>query len=160
MSNDTDLEKQPTEDNKEEQVSADNDNIIEGIPEPPVSNEILAKLPPEIRQQVILMMSYQRLGMPSSNPIAAKVTPAHIDKLLDNSEKDSEREHESEKSRRWFHLGYAILSLAFLVFLFVYLPTVDKELLKQVIGALVVFAGGFGSGVGASKYLGKKNKED
>lgn len=159
MSNDNNLEKPSIEDNREEQVTPNSEDAIEGVPVP-FSNEVLEKLPPDIRQQIILMMSHQRIGLPPVNPIASKISSSHIDKLLDNSEKDSGREFELEKSRRWFHLVYTIFALLFLVFLFVYLPTVDKELLRQVIGALVVFAGGFGSGIGASKYLGKKGKEE
>lgn len=147
-----------TQKDEEPAAEPEKDDAIQGIAEVP--QQLLDKLPPEVKQQITtFLLSHQRIGVPAPNPIANKISPGHIDKIIDNSELDSQRDYESEKSRRRFQLGYAILALSFLVFLFIYLPSIDKELLKQVLGALVLFGGGFGSGIGASKYF-KKSKDE
>ena len=123
------------------------DTAIEGIP---VSPELLDKLPPEVRNYVLMMSHYQRIGAPP-NPLANKITSEHIDKIIESSEKDSEREFKS----KWFTLIYSVLALGFLVFVFIYLPTIDKDLFKEVLKILLTFLGGLGTGFGISKFRQK-----
>lgn len=144
------------EDNSEstEQPDGGNSNppeetaAIEGIPVPP---ELLAKMPAEAQRELVMFLSHQRIGFPP-NPIASKITPDHITKLIDNSESESQRDFHSQ----WFTFGYAILALAFLVFVFIYLPSVDKTLFVDVLKLLLTFLGGLGAGFGIAKYKGRE----
>jgi small-conductance mechanosensitive channel len=88
----------------------------------------------------------------TSNPLAEKITESHITKVLDNSEKDSEREFEFNKlelkdqqSSKWFFLAIFIISLIFIGFIIVFLSGVDKETMRFVLGIIVGFIGGFGA---------------
>jgi len=83
-------------------ATAQQPEVIEGIPEE--VQEALEKLPPELRAQFTFFASQQRIGVPVVNPIANKVTAAHIDKLLDNAEEDAKRGHTEwkwDKLREW-----------------------------------------------------------
>jgi uncharacterized membrane-anchored protein len=82
------------------------------------------------------------------HPLFEKFTPDHITKFLDINSQDNENEHNFKSSNRWFHLVYAIIFLGFLMFLITYLLPNNIDLLKDVIGAIVLFAGGFGGGYG------------
>lgn len=121
-----DGEKLPTEHEKGE--------TIEGIAEVPQA--LLDKLPPEVKQQITtFLLSHQRIGFPAQNPLANKITTEHIDKIIDNSEKESERDFKA----RWFTLAYAVLAMGFLVFLFIYLLTIDKALFLEVLKLISLF---------------------
>ena len=111
--------------------------------------ELLDKLPPEIRQQVILMMSHQRIGL-SPNPLSNKITSDHIGKIIESTEKDSEREFElnkleliDQKTSRWFFLAIFVIALVFVGFIIVFLSNVDKETMRFVLGLIVGLIGGF-----------------
>lgn len=133
-------------------IEPEKDEAIEGIAEVP--QQLLDKLPPEVKQQITtFLLSHQRIGLPAQNPLASKITSEHIDKIIDNSDKDSERDFKA----RWFTLAYALLALGFLVFLFIYLPTVDKALFLEVLKLILTFLGGLGTGFGISKL---KKKEE
>ncbi len=143
-------DKSLTKNGEEEQAKRAEDETIATSPIVPqvVPQEVLDKLPPEVKQQITLMMSHQRIGLPAPNPLAAKITSEHIGTILENSERDSKREFDS----KWFSLAYVICALGFLVFVFLYLPTVDKELFVEVLKLLLTFLGGLGTGLGVSAY--------
>jgi hypothetical protein len=124
----------------------------------PVLEEVINKLPPEVKTQITTLLLHQRIGS-QPNPIFNKINEGHIGQLLTSAENDSVRDHELAKSGRWFHLAYALLALLFLVFIIWYLPTIDKDLFKLVITAIVSLAGGFGGGYGYSKYKEKKGDD-
>lgn len=123
------------------------DAIAGEIVDSPALSTALEKLPPEIRREVLMFIQQTRMG-PSLNPLAEKITKEHISSMIENAEKGSVRAHKSQ----WFNLAYIVLCLAFLVFIFIYLPTIDKALFEQIIKVLIVFAGGVGTGLGVSKY--------
>lgn len=96
----------------------------------------------------LMMSSFSQ----TSNPLAEKITESHINKVLENSEKDSEREFEYNKlelkdqqSSKWFFLAIFITSLIFIGFIIVFLSGVDKETMRFVLGIIVGFIGGFGA---------------
>src|SRR5262249_24574081 len=97
-------------------TNKDTNETGEAIEAVPVSAhlppELEEKIPADVRRELMVFLSsHQRIGMPV-NPIAQKVTPDHITKVIENSEKDSQRRFNS----KWFTLAYSILALAFLVF--------------------------------------------
>lgn len=111
--------------------------------------------PAPVRRMMLQMMSVQGRG-PLPHPIFEKFTPEHVDKFLDYSHEDEVNEYSLARFNKWFHLGYAVLFAAFLVFLVVYLAPSNKDLLGDILKMLAVFAGGFGSGFGVKTVLGKK----
>jgi len=115
----------------------------------PLEPEILGKLSPEIRR---VFESFVAYSGPIPNPLFKKITEAHIDKVLDLSEKDSERDYEDAKSTRKYGLVYVIIILIFLGAMTVFLVNADKELYKQVLNALLPFLAGLAGGYGLKAY--------
>ena len=119
-------------------------DAIDGIPVLGVPSEIMEKLPPNVQQQITsLLISQQRYGS-APNPLVSKITPEHIDKLIDSSEKDSVREHENRGHDRLAHAFYVVLFLGVFVFLVWFMIDKNKDLLTELIRYLLAFAGGFG----------------
>lgn len=73
--------------------------------EPQIPAHILEKMPKEARQ---LIMSY--MG-PAPHPLTKRITSEHITKLIENSNKDSERDHQSESERRRFNLIVFVVAI-------------------------------------------------
>jgi uncharacterized ion transporter superfamily protein YfcC len=116
-----------------------------------IPREALEKLPPETRSVVLAQLKQTTIGFPA-NPFNNKITSEHLGKIIDSSEKDSEREFEFSKlelkdqqSSKWFFLAIFIISLIFIGFIIVYLSNVDKETMRFVLGIIVGFIGGFGA---------------
>jgi len=112
-------------------------------------------MPPEMKKTVSLMMAQMQRG-PIPHPIYEKITSEHITKLIDTSDKDSERGLKDTSQRRRYSMLFALLIAAVFVFLVIYLRTSDPELLKSLIGYLIVFAGGMGAGYGYKAWRDKE----
>lgn len=110
---------------------------------------------PPIRS-MMLQMTRMHGGGPFPHPIFDKMTAEHVDKFLDHSHEDEINEYTLARLNKWFHLGYALLFVAFLVFLILYLAPFQKDLLGDILKMLAVFAGGFGAGFGAKSFWGKR----
>jgi hypothetical protein len=108
-----------------------------------VPAEVMEKLPEDVQQQISLIVSQQRFGAAPS-PFATKITEGHIDKLIDASTKDSEREHQDRNRDRWVRLVCFLVTMGVFVFLVYYMVGKDTELLRTLIHYLMAFAGGFG----------------
>lgn len=79
---------------------------------PPIEPEILKNLPPDVRKAV--EFSLQAFSAPIFHPITKKITEGHIDKLLDQTEKDSEREYGAARSsRRYGFAGFIVICILF-----------------------------------------------
>ena len=124
--------------------AADKPDEEEGI-EP----EILKKVPPEIRQ--IMEVGMARIG-PMPNPLLQKVTPAHIDKILDLSDKDEERAFQDVRSSRLYTLIYVGIGAGLLLFLTIYLVPIDQQLYREILKDIILVSGGFGAGIGVKTY--------
>jgi hypothetical protein len=94
----------------------------------------------------------QSFSAPVFHPIAKKINEAHIDKLLDQTEKDSEREFNDRKSTRRFNFLYAVLAAILFVFVTIYLAGQDKELYRDILTKLIIFFGGAGAGYGVKAF--------
>ncbi|CAN2041922.1 Membrane protein DUF2335 [Candidatus Magnetomoraceae bacterium gMMP-15] len=115
-------------------------------------------LPPEAKKVLEIGMSgmsMHRFG-PMPNPIAAKITEKHINKILDIAEKDDDCSFKDSKENRKFMLIYFLVFAALFVFSTVFLVGSDKELYKEVIKLFAVFLGGLGSGFGIKSYIDRK----
>lgn len=123
----------------------------------PIPTEILERMPPPMRDTI-----KETFGLITSggmgNPIAKKVTAAHIDKLLDNGEAESKREHSYRENGRFFALVYVVIAiLAFFGLAWMFGKS-DPELFKQVLTFIVTFGAGFAGGWGIN--AARTNKDD
>jgi len=117
-----------------------------------IEPEVLDKLPPELKKAVE-SFSLQAFTGPVFHPILKKVTESHIDKVLDQTEKDSERDFEDAKSSRRYGFAAFVIICALFVFLTWYLTAVDKDLYRDIIKVLLGLVGGFGGGFAFKGYL-------
>lgn len=122
--------------------------VFEGIPFP---QETFQKLPPELKQQILISMSSHRVGS-IPNPLVDKITPEHIAKVLDNVDKEDERNFKDQTVTRRYQFIYFVISLGFLAFLIVYLSGIDKALMVEVLKLILTFLSGVGVGFGILKY--------
>ena len=97
------------------------------------------------------MMMMGVSGM-TQNPVLSKLNEDHIHKLLDNSESESVREDRQSRFDRVLAFVAFIVFLVFIVGILFFLVLQDEVgLLGQILGALVVFGGGFSGGFGVGK---------
>ncbi len=133
--------------------SDDDESDLEGVVPTEVA-DMLKEIPKEDRKQVtkMLLMSSRSGVVQKSSPIAEKIEPRHIDKIIDSYDKESERE--SEKFRReevTKRIGMGgILGLILMVLIYAGI-TGDRELSEKVIFAGIGGLGGYGVGVATSK---------
>jgi len=150
------LEKQP-ETNKD--TGGNKDDDAKEDESSPFEPEVLKTLPPEARAKVVEMLSLQAFSGPVFHPITKKVTEQHIDKILDEAGKDSQRSFEdSRSSRRYGFAAFVVLVLLF-VFVTIFLTSVDRDLYRDVIKVLLGVIGGFGGGFAFKSYLSSKDDD-
>jgi len=121
----------------------------------PIEPEILENLPPDVRRVAEFAFGMQRVG-PMPSPFASKINEGHITRILDISEKDSERDFDDIQRSRWFTLGYAGLIVGVFVFLTIFLVGKNAALYTEILKLTVVFLGGAGSGFGVKSYMDKR----
>jgi hypothetical protein len=117
----------------------------------PIDPEVLEKLPPDIRRAVE-SFSLQAFSGPVFNPILKKINESHIDKVLDQTEKDSDREFQDRQRGRAFGLMYGLIAAALFVFVTIYLAGLDKELYRDLLTKIIIFFGGSGVGYGVKAW--------
>lgn len=116
--------------------------------------EMLEGLPPKEKKQIVSSLSFMAMqgSARQSSPLAKQLKPEHITQIIENSEKESQREFEkskiSENTKRW-GMG-AILSLVVVVFVYAGV-TKDKDLSEKVVLAGISVIGGFGAGYAVAK---------
>lgn len=138
---------QDDDDNDYETLSPSTEGVL-----PP---EFLEALPPKEKEIVLRSMSITAAMQRSDtqgSPIAKQLKSEHITQIIENSEKESQREFEkskiSENTKRW-GMG-AILSLVVIVFVYAGV-TKDKDLSEKVVLAGISAIGGFGAGYAVAK---------
>ena len=134
----------------EHSKSQDGNESVELLDGNPISPEVLDKLPQEMRSVFLAFSKQTTIGFPTS-PLSNKITSEHIGKIIDSTEKDSERDFEfnklelqDQKTSRWFFLAVFVIALTFVSFIIVFLSSVDKETMRFVLGLIVGLIGGFG----------------
>jgi hypothetical protein len=129
-----------------DEISASIEDIL-----PP---EILESLPEKEKRRVVSSLSIMAMQGSSlqRSSIAKQLKPEHISQIIQNSEKDSQREFEKNKiSENTKRLGMgAILSLIIIVFVYAG-TTKDKDLSEKVVLAGISALGGFGAGFAIAK---------
>lgn len=112
-----------------------------------IPDEILESIPVEERGKVVSIFKQSMISgiMRRSNPIADKITPEHISKLIENSDEQDKRDRVERKGQQNYTLFLLITSLIFLGFLIVFLKN-EQELLVKILLSIISFLGGFGLG--------------
>lgn len=134
-----------------EPQSKESENESAATPDEILPPEILEELDPQQRKFIERSMLFMgSASAQKSSPLAKKINAKHIDKIIDNSDKENERQFKtSQASERTKRYGMvAGLILVGLVFLYAG-QTKDRELAEKIfIGAL---SGAGGYGIGKSK---------
>jgi len=124
---------------------------------PEIPQEILDKLPPEDRVRIEKSLSIMTMGsFRRHNPLEKITTSEHLTKIIDNADKESDREYRDKQISRIFVLLYIIIAAIVFVGL-TYLLKNNPEMFKLVIPPITTliagsFAGfGFGYKSGYSK---------
>lgn len=126
---------QPTAEQSSEKKDDAESEVLEGFED----------IPPQMRQVVEFGMA--QIGS-RSNPLIKKISSEHIDKVLDQGERDNEREFKDVQSSRRYGFAYFLAALALLVFLTIFIAPLDKALYLEIVKAIAFLGGGFGAGYG------------
>lgn len=132
-----------------------NQNPEPAIPASDASNESSSSNPEELPHEDFMDMMPTRIkqsffGMISqsmkSTTLIDKFNDAHIDKIIENMEKESQRQYDYSLGERRYNCFYVIIVIAlFLLLVFAFGP--DSEIFKTLIMIASVAAGGFGVGL-------------
>lgn len=114
---------------------------------PPIPRLLDQKTPEPIRSALEMMM----YSGPLPNPISKKITSEHIDKVIDQAEKDSERAFQDRGFRRRYMLAGLVLGAGLIVFLVTYLADRNSDLMEKVLVAIGSLVMGFFGGMGYQK---------
>ena len=123
---------------------------------PPEIADAISKMPPDVKRMFEMFAVTATSGGPRYHPIFDKFEKAHVDKFLDNIKAEEEHEYRYHSAGRFFGLGYVVLAALGFGWLIYFLLPQHKDILIDVIKIVVVFAGGFGSGVGWKAHKSKR----
>lgn len=121
------------------------DKVLKTTTEENGSIEQLAKetnLPAEFIRKTSAFMFSGRLP----NPLADKIEPKHIDKILENVEKEDQREYKYANKRKNHETFYIVLFVLFMIFLIWFLAKDSPEIFDKILDIGVGFIGGIGGG--------------
>jgi hypothetical protein len=131
--------------------------LIDDDDDSPIPAEVLERLPPQMREVVSQSIGFMSSG-PMQNPIARKVTEAHIGKMIDNDEKNAVRDYRLAQTGRFFTTLYILLAIgSFFAFAWMFAEK-DRELFQQVVAIFATFVAGFGAGWGFN--ASRKSSDD
>lgn len=145
-----------TEKNEEDKKKKENkkelekkDNKKESSQEDlPIPQEFFDKLPEEVQVSLRTAFSMQSFSGRLPSPLLEKLTPEHIDSLIEGSREEDARDYSLESSSRWFKLTYALFAVGLFVFLTIFFGQKNESLYVDIIKMLALFGGGFGAGFG------------
>ena len=140
------------EHNKVENELADTVGSEDGVEENAnaesiIPDEVLQSIPSPLREVVSTQLSVGVQGR-MSNPLTSKLTAEHIDKLIDNDERDSARQFALINSGKRYGLGYTILAVVTFFVLYLLVGKEDNALFKEIILYFATFCAGFIGGWG------------
>lgn len=118
----------------------------------------LENLPPDIKRVVQRTLSMQRISMPFTSSLQGKINEEHISTIIESVEKDSERVYRDTQEARKCNLINLVVFLSFFIFLTVFLVNKDVAVYQEILKVLIIFGGGFGSGIGFKGYMDRKNR--
>lgn len=104
--------------------------------------------PPEVVGAMTRAMSVMAS---MGNPVLAKIDATHISRVLDLSDRQAERQRDSEKeSRLMFIVGGAAI-LGFIVFIVIYFGREDQSTMREILFPVLGFLGGIAAGFGLGR---------
>jgi hypothetical protein len=138
--------KQEQASDKQETQEASSDTPDPQLPED-IPSEFFDNLPPSIKEHFAFI---SKQGSHSSG-ITEKLTPEHINKVIDYSEEENKRDHHQANKDRWFRF-FCVTVIAFLfVFSAMYLVENNMDSFKWIIEIGIAVAGGIGYGKSLKK---------
>lgn len=148
MANGSDQGEDPKELSLAEDSSSRSGNGEDAEPTTAIPEELLEGVPREHRQAISrAFSSVTQFAAPVFNPIFQKVTSEHVSQIIDNIEKDSVREHDADKARRWFQFAYFVLGAGATIGLIVFFIISDNgEFVPPIITGIAGFLGGLAAG--------------
>jgi hypothetical protein len=147
-------EKTSLEEKQKNIVSSE--EFIEGVKEE-VKEELVAEIVEEAPESVRDALSVGIFSGKIPNPISEKVNEKHIDEIIKNSDKESQRDYNYAIKSMWFNLIYIIIGVGAFLVIIIFLSSNGKEdLLKDILKVFVGFVGGLGAGFGISRYTSNK----
>ncbi len=159
MSDGDDQSALPTVPSSEEGDASESEDIQEAEAEeepetviPVEVQEALKGIPSEHRSRIERVFSMFQYQGPLVPPFFSKISEQHIDKLIDGSQRDSQRMYDDRKETRGHNKFLTIVYVvAFLAVAGLFLWAKQTDLLKEVITLAVVFGGGLGLGHGIGR---------
>lgn len=145
-------ENKPKQNSDEISKNEEEKGDLEKLPD-----ELEEILPPQLRKVVQATLSMQRVSSSSLvSPISEKINEKHITQILNIVEKDDERAFADTQSARRYFLITLIIVLLFFGGLTVFLVNKDVAVYQELLKIIIIFGGGFGSGIGFKGYLDRK----
>jgi hypothetical protein len=136
----------------------DKNPSISGEPEAKVDlpeevEEALKDLSPESSGLVrAFFMSREVSSISRSSPISKQINATHLDKLIENDDKEDERRHQRSQSRQTTNrLGMGAVILLVVIVLTYAGVTKEKDLAEKIIIAGISGIGGLGAGYAIGK---------
>lgn len=153
--NGKDISVEMTDTTGKEEIAAGSDDMFESLPKE--VTQIIDKLPPEEGKKVvesmqIMMGSFRAHSNSELTPVLKKLTETHIDKIIEYSEKDDERQFKFAMRSSFYVFLYVILGIGLFIFLTLYLAKDSSMIYMDIMKAIFAFLGGFGVG----NYFGRK----
>ncbi|MCG8321093.1 MAG: hypothetical protein MI921_16440 [Cytophagales bacterium] len=80
--------------------------------------------------------------------IASKITKKHLDKILDLTKDDSDKNYKANLWNMGMRISILMIVTGLFVFLTYYFGRTDKELYLELVKVIIAFLGGVGIGYG------------
>ncbi len=120
---------------------------------------IIDNAPPEFQRTIRQSLLMTQFGDNSAFQFAEKVTSEHIDKMIDNSEKVSDRSFRFASRQQIMNFFYILVSVGVFIFLTIYLSGDNPQLYKDIISYALTFLAGTGLGFGIKSHLSNKDND-
>ena len=108
----------------------------------------LEDLPLELREVLEFGLTMQKYPGPFTPSIASKITKKHIDKILDLTKDDSDKNYKANLWNMGMRISILMIVTGLFVFLTYYFGRTDKELYLELVKVIIAFLGRVGIGYG------------
>ena len=148
--------------NSEQEDSEDSEQAAElpGVLEKILPEDVKANIPNKMKRAVGLAFSMESRREVSSPfiDLSGKIQPSHITQFLQNDAAQDERAFQDSQISKKYTFGYVIVFCLLFVFITVFLVDRDVSVYTDLLRILIIFGGGFGSGIGYKTLKDRKNK--
>jgi len=126
----------------------DNEDLVHKSEED-TKTEFLDGIPKEVRRVIQSTTSFMGMTGSRESSIEKKITPEHIDKMLDNERIGMQLQAKDEKNHRYFLFGIVLVLAVLAVFVLILFrsqPEMISQIVIPMITGIVGAAGGYGYG--------------